>query len=220
MLFHSMHTRFWCIGALDTVGDGCNCSTGARSWLVEGWVRLKQCLQHMSLLLYWRRPSSRECHDSGPSNGCFSGCILPEAFVVSHPGVTLKLRVSLDYQVLVTEQIWDTFWLFPGDHSHVYTKTPQPFHHVSNGAAFVLACLLAFVHCCSLSGRSPLISVYFPTSVFDSFSGTDPNADFSLPFLCRGHCWQDCPTLWGLGGPNSWICASPRCHTRSCVGNM
>lgn len=36
VLSHSMHTRFWCIGALDTVGDGCDCSIGARSQLVEG----------------------------------------------------------------------------------------------------------------------------------------------------------------------------------------
>lgn len=174
----------------------------------------------MSLLLYWTRPSSRECYDSGPSSGCFSGCILPEAFVVSHPGVTLKLRVSLDYQVLVTEQIWDTFWLFPGDHSHVYTKTTATKVQPLCLPVFWPSSIVVPRGNPMCSGRSPLISVYFPASVFDSFSGTDPNADFSLPFLCRGHCWQDCPTLWGLGGPNSWICASPRCHTRSCVGNM
>ena len=152
--------------------------------------------------------------NSGPSSGWSSGCVLSETFVVSHPAVTLKLHVSLDYQVLVAWQIWNTLWLFPDNHSHmlyIRIKSLQPFHHVSNGAAFVLACLMAIICCCSQ--WDPLCFRGAPPhQFFDSFSGTSsrplPMLIFPCPSCIGGIASRTILPYGDLKGPNSQICSS------------
>ena len=84
--------------------------------------------------------SALACEGQGPENGINVGpfalgmeCnLLPEVPVICQPAVVPVLITGLNYQYLLTHQVWDTMGLFPSDNRHIYCKDLQPFTNVSN----------------------------------------------------------------------------------------